>query len=97
MTFSIPILLARWLRALGLAVALFLGLMKLAGLPCGVGAGCDAVLSSRYAVLLGIPMGIYGAVLWSVALISPSPASRRWAHHLLGFGSIVMVGLQAFV
>jgi hypothetical protein len=42
-------------------------------------------------------MGIYGAVLWSVALISPSPASRRWAHHLLGFGSIVMVGLQAFV
>ena len=73
------------LALVGWFVALYLGLHALGiggALKCGTG-GCDAVQTSRWAVLLGIPVAFYGVVgyiaILAVTLVGLQPAwlSRR--------------------
>jgi uncharacterized membrane protein len=54
----------------GLGISIYLTVLKLAGeVPlCVVGGGCESVQTSRYSVLLGIPVAAYGAVWSAVAL-----------------------------
>jgi uncharacterized membrane protein len=40
-----------------------------AALVCTRGGGCETVQQSHYAVLLGIPIAIYGVVAWSAVLV----------------------------
>lgn len=64
-------------------------------LPCP-GGGCDAVLHSRWGVLLGVPVGLFGAALW-LATFASGLRIRTLAHHALALGSIGFVAIQAFV
>ncbi len=68
------------LALVGWFIALYLGLHALGiggELKCGTG-GCDAVQTSRWAVLLGIPVAFYGvmgyAAMFAVALVGLQPA-----------------------
>ena len=73
------------LALVGWFIALYLGLHALGfggELKCGTG-GCDTVQTSRWAVLFGIPVALYGVagytVILAVALVGlqPSWLSRR--------------------
>ncbi len=88
-----PSLAATFLRAAGLALALYLAALPLLHLPC-LGGQCAGVLGSSYGKLLGVPVGAYGALLWLLTLL---PAGRvpALAHHALALGSIGFVLLQA--
>lgn len=84
--------------ALGLGLALYLAALKLFSLPCLGGAGCGAVIHSRYGTLLGVPVGLYAAALWFVAFFAgPRAALRTRALLLLAVGSVGFVAIQAFV
>ncbi|MBI4587313.1 MAG: vitamin K epoxide reductase family protein [Candidatus Rokubacteria bacterium] len=71
------------LAAAGLAVAGYLAVTKWSGgsaLFCIAGSGCDVVQASRYAIFLGLPTALWGALLYALigglALRGLSP--RRW-------------------
>jgi uncharacterized membrane protein len=87
---------------LGLAIALYLGLTKLADAnpACGVLHGCDTVAQSEYAEILGIPTGLFGAAASAVTLVGALlwwlRADRRGllASYVVGLLSLpVLVGL----
>lgn len=95
----------------GLFVALYLWLYKITvigSLQCGTGA-CEAVQTSRYAVLFGLPVALFGVVgyaaVFAVALLSLQPAwagDRRVTLLLaglatLGFGfTLYLTSLELF-
>jgi uncharacterized membrane protein len=90
------------LALLALAIALYLGLTKLAGAnpACGVLHGCDTVAQSEYAQILGIPTGLFGAAAAAVtlagALLWWLRADRRGllASYVVGLLSLpVLIGL----
>jgi uncharacterized membrane protein len=58
------------LALIGLGISIYLTVLKLAGeVPlCVVGGGCESVQTSKYSVLLGIPVAAYGAAWSAVAL-----------------------------
>jgi uncharacterized membrane protein len=72
------------LAGLGILITAFLtvsGLVAEAPLFCGPDSGCDLVQNSKYATLLGLPVALWGllmyvAILWSAVLL---PARlKRW-------------------
>src|SRR5262245_26223545 len=81
----------------GFFVALFLWLHALGvggALKCGTGA-CETVQTSRWAVLLGLPVALYGVVgyvtLFVVALLALRPGAlpqRGWSVALAGLATI---------
>lgn len=85
------------LRGSGLGFALFLGLMRLAKLPCGPFGGCDAVLASVYGSIAGIPLGFFAVPLWLVALLTSSDRLRRFSLLALALGSLALVFVQALL
>jgi uncharacterized membrane protein len=82
------------LSAVGLAIGVYLGWLKLAGgaaLFCAEGSGCDVVQASRYATLLGVPTALWGAGLYAAigALALSGLTPRRWlAAFLLAAGGV---------
>ncbi|NKI34971.1 vitamin K epoxide reductase family protein [Wenzhouxiangella sp. XN79A] len=72
------------LAGLGVLITAFLtftGLTAQAPLFCGPDSGCDLVQNSRYATLLGLPVALWGllmylAILWSAVLLPPR--LKRW-------------------
>lgn len=83
------------LRTAGLTFALYLGALPLLQLPC-LGGQCASVLGSSYGKILGVPVGVYGALLWLFTLL-PTGRLTPLASHALALGSIGFVALQAFV
>jgi uncharacterized membrane protein len=55
----------------GIAVAGYLTYVhyRPAALICTTGGGCETVQQSKYAVLAGIPIAVFGLVAWTVALV----------------------------
>ena len=69
--------------AAGLAVAGYLTVTKLMGgnaAFCEAGGGCDAVQSSRYAMLLGVPVALWGALAYAAVagLAAAGLTATRW-------------------
>ena len=102
-------LVAALLAAIGVGVAAYLSYEKLSGVvgPCLVGSGCDAVNSSQYSSVLGIPVALFG-LAWSVTALVASLAwwrsTDRRPLYLLYAGGLVglvfelyLVYLQLFV
>ena len=71
------------LSAAGLGVSIYLTWLKWAGkgaLFCVAGAGCDIVQASRYAIFLGVPTALWGALLYAAigALGGLGLTANRW-------------------
>lgn len=92
---------------LSFGISLYLAMSHYLGfvVPCDITHGCETVLTSKYSVFLGLPLGVWG-VFYSVAVIISSLLAnhyRVWEKLLLillGFGaalSLVFLGLQFFV
>ena len=102
-----PDLAVAGLAAVGAAVAAYLTWLKLVGAGpvfCVTGTGCDIVQSSRYAILLGAPTALWGALLYVaigvLAVIGLSPRRWSWAFHLAAAGvafSAYLTALSVFV
>ncbi len=85
------------LALVGFFVALYLWLHALGvggALKCGTG-GCETVQTSRWAVLLGLPVAFYGVVgylaVFVVAVVALRPvalAERKWNVVLAGLSTI---------
>ena len=115
-----PALPQAWLRvaqllvAAAMGVSLFLLWGSLTGdrLPgCGVESGCDAVMRSRWAYVLGLPVSLPAVLLYATTLVvlslqqrTTSPLFRRRAWQFLYFGAAAVlsaalwfIGLQLLV
>lgn len=97
------------LALVGLAIALYLAITKLAGgVPvCVQGGGCETVALSPYSEVLGIPVAVFG-VGYSAVVLATSVAwwrdgERRWLYvaYAMGLVGIVveayLVYLELFV
>jgi uncharacterized membrane protein len=67
----------------GFVIAGYLTVTKLMGGSaafCTAGGGCDAVQSSRYAMLLGVPVALWGALAYAAvaALAAAGLTATRW-------------------
>jgi uncharacterized membrane protein len=90
------------LAAAGLVIALYLTIVKLAGVApvCGPSGGCEAVETSAYAEVLGVPVAAFGILYSIVATTGAVVWWRRsdvralWVMYGLGLiGSLVEVYL----
>jgi hypothetical protein len=89
-------LLSTLAAGIGLALSLWLAASKVWPLPCFHG-DCEAVLRSSYGAILGIPVGAFGAALWTGVFAARGPRARQACLGLLALGSVVFIALQAFV
>lgn len=91
----------RWIATLcctlGLALSLHLALLKFYSLPCIGPGGCHAIIHSGYGSVLGIPVGLYGAVLWAGAILVTERTKRGGLLFLLAAGSAIFMGIQFLV
>lgn len=95
------------LSVAGFGVSLFLAITKILSVPvpCGVTRGCEEVLYSRYAVLFGLPLGVWGTAFFSGIIIAGLLANhyKIWRRLLslgLGLGSLMALSfifIQFFV
>jgi uncharacterized membrane protein/glutaredoxin len=95
------------LAAAGLAIAGYLTWLKWTGTTaafCLSGSGCDILQASQYAILLGVPIALWGALLYvgigALALWGLSGWRWRWAFYLAAAGvgvSAYLTGLSLFV
>lgn len=64
---------------------------------CAAGGGCDVVLSSRWATLLGVPTAVWGLLTYlalaGTAFISRAEMQWRWSWTIAFFGAIYSVYL----
>ncbi len=96
---------------LGLADAVYLTYMRFAGMtpPCSISifSGCAIVERSKYSVLFGIPLSVYGVVFYSLSIIASCillVKTIRFGKEILGLislagliSSLYFLYLQAFV
>ena len=89
----------------GIGVAAYLTYVhyKPAALVCSTGGGCETVQQSKYAVVAGVPIAIFGLVAWAAAFLLV-----LWATELarmllvalaliMGAFAVYLVVLQLFV
>jgi uncharacterized membrane protein len=84
----------------GLVVAGYLTVTKFMGgsaVFCTAGGGCDAVQSSRYAMLLGVPTALWGAVAYAAVagLAVAGLTTARWQAAFVVAGGAV--GFSAYL
>jgi uncharacterized membrane protein len=91
------------LAGLGLSTYLLIASLSARGpVGCGAGSGCAAVLSSRWASVLGIPVGALAAIAHAALLIlsfpaaSGPPARRRAAQLLASAVAVSILGAAAW-
>lgn len=95
------------LAVIGFAVSFYLAITHYLGLPvpCDLTKGCEAVLGSKYAIFLGIPLSVWGVAFFSSVIVSALLANHYafWARLLtwdlvLGSAaSLIFISLQFFV
>jgi uncharacterized membrane protein len=83
--------------AVGLALSTYLALLKLFALPC-IGPGhCGAVIHSIYGSVYGVPVGVFGTLLWSAAILLSDRTKRGALLVLLALGSAGFMVVQFLV
>ena len=67
--------------------------------PCGLTGGCEMVLTSIYATFHDIPIAIFGAASYLVALVFGliAVSGRRWAWWLYGLQTLVMASFSVWL
>ena len=83
--------------AVGLALSLYLAALKLFALPCFGSGGCHGVIHSTYGTVVGLPVGLFGALLWGAAIIIRDETKRSALLLLLAAGAAIFMGIQFFV
>lgn len=83
-----------WLAAAGFLDALYLSVEHYLHRvpPCSIVTGCETVLTSRYATLLGIPVALWGA-LYYLVVFTLSVKLKNQPHFITLLILIVSVGL----
>jgi uncharacterized membrane protein len=95
------------LAVLGFGISLYLSFAHYLGytVPCGITHGCEVVLNSKYSMLFGLPLGVWGVGYFSAVIVSALLANsyllwRKILTGLLGLGALaalVFLSLQFFV
>lgn len=95
------------LSLLGFGISLYLAITHYMGftVPCTVTHGCEAVLSSKYSMFLGLPLSVWGVAYFTAVIVSALLANhyllwKKILTGLLGLGalaSLVFLSLQFFV
>ena len=67
--------------------------------PCSITGGCEMVLESAYATFHDIPIAIFGAAAYVVALVFAAIAAsgQRWAWWLYGLQALVMASFSGWL
>lgn len=82
---------------LGLALAVYLALLKLFALPCIGPGNCHAILYSIYGSVFRMPVGVYGALLWLAVILVPNQDKRNVFLFMLAGGTALFMAIQFFV
>ena len=82
---------------LGLALSVYLALLKLFALPCIGPGNCQAILYSRYGSVFFVPVGVFGALLWLAVIIVPDKEKRTALLVLLAGGTAIFMVIQFLV
>ncbi len=95
------------LALIGFGVSMFLAVSHYLGylVPCDITHGCEAVLNSKYASFVGLPLSVWGAAFFVGVILSSLLANhyilwRRLLSILLGLGalgSLALLIIQFFV
>ena len=95
------------LAVIGFGISLYLTITHYMGfvVPCNITHGCEVVLNSKYSMLLGFPLSLWGAVYFSSVILTALLANhyRAWQKTLTilltfgGLSSLVFLSLQFFV
>ena len=95
------------LAMIGFGVSMYLSFAHYLGytVPCDVTHGCETVLTSKYSVMLGLPLAVWGVVYFSAVIVSALLANsyllwKRILTGLLGLGTLsalFFLSLQFFV
>ena len=76
------------LALIGFAINLFLLVHHFADASAGIagcgGGSCEDVLASRWSALFGVPVTVFGALVYCVLMLSLTPRGRALATPLLG-------------
>src|SRR6266496_1770417 len=87
-------MLATACYTLGLALAVYLSLLKLFALPCVGPGNCQAILYSIFGSVFGVPVGVYGTLLWIGAILVPDRTKRGTLLALLAVGTAIFMIIQ---
>lgn len=95
------------LAVLGLGISLFLAISHYLGIvvPCDITRGCEIVLNSKYSMLFGLPLSVWGVGYFSSIIVAALLANHyaQWRKILTGILAIgallalVFLSLQFFV
>jgi uncharacterized membrane protein len=94
-------LAAALVALVGLFDAIYLTIHHYTGekVPCSVTGGCEAVLSSAYAEIAGIPLAAFGAaayfVAFSLAILAAFGNRLMWK--LFGLQTLLMAGFSIYL
>lgn len=94
--------IASAIALIGIADAMYLTIAHYTAteVPCALtGAGCEMVLTSSYAQIFGLPLGVYGAVSYfaAFALAILAAYGNQTAWKLFGVLATVMAGFSAYL
>ncbi|MFT3869949.1 MAG: vitamin K epoxide reductase family protein [Nibricoccus sp.] len=82
---------------LGLALAVYLALLKFFALPCVGPGNCQTILYSKFGSILHVPVGVYAALLWFGVIFIPNKDKRDVFLLMLAGGAAFFMVIQFFV
>jgi uncharacterized membrane protein len=82
------------LCSVGLALSVYLALLKFFALPCVGPGNCHAIIHSQYGTVIGLPVGVYSALLWSAAILVDDRTKRGALLTLLSLGAVIFITIQ---
>jgi uncharacterized membrane protein len=95
------------LSVFGFGVSMYLAVSHYLGIavPCDITKGCEAVLSSKYSSLFGLPLSVWGVAYFSAVIFTALLANhynlwRKILTALLGVGALMslgFLGIQFFI